>query len=192
MALATSQERVNASMSWDSFLTVMHDMGFTEDPSAVGSSVRFDPPNSGDVPITFHKPHPDPTIHPMMLREFAKKLKKNYGWSEADLPRALQENIHPRADVNRRAFASLDETSAARMHQLFGASQRSMRWDSFLQLMRDMGFTEDPRAVGSSVRFDPPNSSDRPITFHKRASLCQCAFRLLTYLEPTRTQPSIR
>jgi len=46
--------------------------------------VRFDPPDPKDVSITFHKPHPDPTITPIMLREFAKKLKKNYGWSEAD------------------------------------------------------------------------------------------------------------
>lgn len=34
--------------------------------------------------------------------------------------------------------------------------------------MREMGFTIDPSAAGSSVRFDPPNPKDRSITFHKR------------------------
>ncbi|KAJ7679710.1 hypothetical protein B0H14DRAFT_3063226 [Mycena olivaceomarginata] len=66
--------------------------GFEYDPSTSRSSVRFDPPDPKDVSITFHKrtccPHSPilaPTIHPIMLREFAKKLKRNYGWSEADL-----------------------------------------------------------------------------------------------------------
>jgi len=30
-----------------------------------------------------------------------------------------------------------------------------------------MGFTYHPDTAGSSVRFDPPSSQDRPITFHK-------------------------
>ncbi|KAJ6587183.1 hypothetical protein DFH09DRAFT_248564 [Mycena vulgaris] len=82
--LATAQDGTPAAaMSWASFLQLMHDVGFMDTFSATGSSVRFDPPTS-DVSITFHKPHPDPTIHPVMLREFAKKVKKNYGWSEAD------------------------------------------------------------------------------------------------------------
>jgi DNA replication protein DnaD len=28
--------------------------------------------------------HPDPTIQPVMLKEFSKKLKRVYGWSEED------------------------------------------------------------------------------------------------------------
>jgi hypothetical protein len=31
-------------------------------------------------PITFHKPHPDSTIHPKMLIKFGKRLKAHYGW----------------------------------------------------------------------------------------------------------------
>jgi hypothetical protein len=36
--------------------------------------------------LKFHSvlAHPDPTIHPAMLREFVKKLKKNYDWIETD------------------------------------------------------------------------------------------------------------
>jgi hypothetical protein len=51
--------------------------------------------------------HPDPTIHPVMLREFAKKLKKNYGWTEADF-----------------IFAQPSENETTGM--------KSLKWDTFL------------------------------------------------------------
>ncbi|KJA27891.1 hypothetical protein HYPSUDRAFT_35071 [Hypholoma sublateritium FD-334 SS-4] len=79
------QKRARAPMKWENFLKLMREMGFEYDPSTAGSSVRFDPPNKNDKPITFHKPHPDPTLQPMMLNEFAKKLKRAYGWNEEDL-----------------------------------------------------------------------------------------------------------
>ncbi|KAF9529234.1 hypothetical protein CPB83DRAFT_852909 [Crepidotus variabilis] len=84
--LRTSGE-ARAPMKWDDFVKLMLEMGFTYDPSTAGSSVRFDPPSKNDPPITFHKPHPDPTLEPHLLREFAKKLKRRYGWDEADLAR---------------------------------------------------------------------------------------------------------
>jgi len=65
-----------APMKWENFLKLMREMGFEYDPSTAGSSVRFDPPNKNDRPITFHKPHPDPTLNPIMLKAFAKRLKK--------------------------------------------------------------------------------------------------------------------
>lgn len=71
-------------MKWESFLKVMRDMGFSYDPSTAGSSVRFDPPHDGDRSITFHKPHPDPTLYPVKIKEFGKKLKDYYGWDEED------------------------------------------------------------------------------------------------------------
>lgn len=49
-----------------------------------GSSVRFDPPVAKDGAITFHKPHPDSTLHPHLLRDFRKKLQRQYGWTEAN------------------------------------------------------------------------------------------------------------
>jgi len=77
-----------APMKWDKFVQVMKDMGFTYVPNTAGSSVRFDPPSSSDPPVTFHKPHPDSTINPIMLREFGKKLMEYYGWEREDLMRA--------------------------------------------------------------------------------------------------------
>ncbi|KAG1878280.1 hypothetical protein F4604DRAFT_1923849 [Suillus subluteus] len=53
-------------------------------PVPLGQSVRFDPPNEGDRSITFHKPHPDPTLYPVKIKEFGKKLKEYYGWDEED------------------------------------------------------------------------------------------------------------
>jgi hypothetical protein len=73
-------------------------LGFREVRGTEGSSVRFDPPSDLDhvrtlipprltcsrlsQPITFHKPHPDSTIHPKMLIKFGKRLKARYGWDE--------------------------------------------------------------------------------------------------------------
>ncbi|KAK7685172.1 hypothetical protein QCA50_011535 [Cerrena zonata] len=76
-------------MKWGDFLKVMQEMGFEYDPSTAGSSVRFDPPGDRDHPITLHKPHPDPTLSPVMLRQIAKRLKRTYGWSEEDFYRRL-------------------------------------------------------------------------------------------------------
>ena len=79
----------------------MVEMGFDYDPSTAGSSVRFIPKDQRDKPITFHKrmsdcvlsqfmlinpvAHPDPTIQPVMLRDFAKKLQRHYGWTQEDI-----------------------------------------------------------------------------------------------------------
>ncbi|KAF8904426.1 hypothetical protein CPB84DRAFT_1727744 [Gymnopilus junonius] len=86
--IKSSDNQPRAPMKWENFLKIMREMGFTYDPSTAGSSVRFDPPNKNDKPITFHKPHPDPTLQPEILHKFAKRLKRYYGWDEEDLLRA--------------------------------------------------------------------------------------------------------
>jgi hypothetical protein len=40
-------------------------------------------------PITFHKPHPDSTIHPKMLIKFGKRLKAHYDWDEVQFAAAV-------------------------------------------------------------------------------------------------------
>lgn len=82
--LRAGDDERRGAMKWENFLKVMRDMGFSYDPSTAGSSVRFDPPNDGDRSITFHKPHPDPTLYPVKIKEFGKKLKEYYGWDEED------------------------------------------------------------------------------------------------------------
>lgn len=82
--LRAGDDERRGAMKWENFLKVMRDMGFSYDPSTAGSSVRFDPPNDEDRSITFHKPHPDPTLYPVKIKEFGKKLKEYYGWDEED------------------------------------------------------------------------------------------------------------
>ncbi|KAI0051869.1 hypothetical protein FA95DRAFT_1602357 [Auriscalpium vulgare] len=82
-----------APMKWDTFVKIMKDMGFTYDPSTAGSSVRFDPPAGIEVrSISFHKPHPENTIDPVTLREWGKKLKDYYGWSEEIFSQSADAN----------------------------------------------------------------------------------------------------
>lgn len=85
MRTSEDEKRGLAPMKWENFVKLMTEMGFDYDPSTAGSSVRFIPKDQRDKPITFHKPHPDPTIHPMMLREFSKKLQRHYGWTQDDI-----------------------------------------------------------------------------------------------------------
>ncbi|KAK7035444.1 hypothetical protein VNI00_011737 [Paramarasmius palmivorus] len=82
---AEDETKGSAGMKWDTFVKVMEDVGFDVDPSTAGSSVKFTPRNSKDNPISFHKPHPDSTITPVMLKQFSKRLRDHYGWSPEDL-----------------------------------------------------------------------------------------------------------
>ncbi|KAG8213928.1 hypothetical protein J3R82DRAFT_10674 [Butyriboletus roseoflavus] len=86
--MRTSADEKVGSLKWDNFVKVMREMGFKYDPSTAGSSVRFDPPNPTDR-FTFIKlaAHPDPTLHANHLRDFGKKLKEYYDWSEEDFLR---------------------------------------------------------------------------------------------------------
>ena len=95
-------------------------LGFREVRGTEGSSVRFDPPSDLDhvrhcpssglpsvpslplffsfsfflsQPITFHKPHPDSTIHPKMLIKFGKRLKAHYGWDEEQFTAAVNPDF---------------------------------------------------------------------------------------------------
>ncbi|KAG9027852.1 hypothetical protein FRB95_007333 [Tulasnella sp. JGI-2019a] len=78
------KDQAVGSMKWDHFVRAMQKMGFTYHPDTAGSSVRFDPPDVKDGPITFHKPHPDSTLHSHHLRDFRKRLERQYGWTAAN------------------------------------------------------------------------------------------------------------
>lgn len=70
-------------------------------------------------------------------------------------------------------FSRLSKKATDSMHQILrtgedaGKQPSPMKWDTFVKLMREMGFQYDPSTAGSSVRFDPPNPKDRSITVHK-------------------------
>jgi hypothetical protein len=87
-----------------------------------------------------------------MLREFAKKLKKNYGWSEADVIIAKSSENEtiwkpgpsPSKSVESAQtsanpwFSKLTKKAATSMHQLLRISEdetmASMKWETFLKV----------------------------------------------------------
>ncbi|KAL5507170.1 hypothetical protein ACEPAH_6626 [Sanghuangporus vaninii] len=87
--LGVSAQDKKGSLKWEQFLQVMRELGFDYDPSTAGSSVRFDPPNPDVRSITFHKPHPDPTLHQNILKEYRAKLESHYGWSPEVFKKAM-------------------------------------------------------------------------------------------------------
>ncbi|KAK7035873.1 regulation of transcription from pol ii promoter-related protein [Favolaschia claudopus] len=76
---------------WGDFEKAMKRIGFGIAQTA-GSSVRFDPPAKLAHPITFHRPHPDSTLTPTMLKWIGARLKRCYGWTTATFGRAPVEN----------------------------------------------------------------------------------------------------
>ncbi|KAF6743545.1 hypothetical protein DFP72DRAFT_932870 [Ephemerocybe angulata] len=69
-------------------------------------------------------------------------------------------------------FSQLGSKARGSMHLLLksadsGNTHSPMKWTTFLQLMKGMGFTFDPCTAGSGVRFDPPDMGDRSITIYK-------------------------
>ncbi|KAJ7460843.1 hypothetical protein B0H11DRAFT_2057030, partial [Mycena galericulata] len=71
---------------WAEFERAMKRIGFGVSQTA-GSSVRFDPPAKTARPITFHQPHPDSVLTPILLRWIGARLKRCYGWTTATFNR---------------------------------------------------------------------------------------------------------
>ncbi|KAI5273789.1 hypothetical protein E4T47_03003 [Aureobasidium subglaciale] len=71
------------SFSWQHFLSAMVDAGFTIVQSQ-GSAVTLrrdgDEDDCGVNTIVLHRPHPTPTVNPVMLRRMAKRFEKWFGW----------------------------------------------------------------------------------------------------------------
>ncbi|KLO05605.1 hypothetical protein SCHPADRAFT_719873 [Schizopora paradoxa] len=80
-----SVEDRKGPLKWPHFVQMMQELGFKCDPSTAGSSVRFDPPSTKDRSISFHKPHPDPTLQQYHIQAFRKKLLTYYSWSPDEL-----------------------------------------------------------------------------------------------------------
>ncbi|KAI4724834.1 hypothetical protein E4T49_07424 [Aureobasidium sp. EXF-10728] len=70
------------SFSWQDFLSAMINAGFSILQSQ-GSAVTLKLNNSTDSgvkTIVLHRPHPSPTVNPVMLRRIAKRMEKWFGW----------------------------------------------------------------------------------------------------------------
>ncbi|KAJ7272938.1 hypothetical protein C8J57DRAFT_1316058 [Mycena rebaudengoi] len=75
---------------WVEFERAMKRIGFGVVQTA-GSSVRFDPPATTARPITFHRPHPDSILTPMLQRWIGARLKRCYGWTTATFQRGQMD-----------------------------------------------------------------------------------------------------
>jgi hypothetical protein len=70
---------------WDRFVLAMEQIGFVARHNG-GSAVLFEP-NSDCIwhpfggKIVFHRPHPDPTLMPLILKFMGKRMHKRFGWS---------------------------------------------------------------------------------------------------------------
>ncbi|KAK4040816.1 hypothetical protein C8A01DRAFT_35189 [Parachaetomium inaequale] len=79
MVGAPDRQEAKAKHRWPKFVAAMKHAGFVPTEGA-GSAVSFHSLD-GSGSITFHKPHPDATIYPVLLRSFGRRLITWFGWS---------------------------------------------------------------------------------------------------------------
>ncbi|KAH0141218.1 hypothetical protein KCU67_g14588, partial [Aureobasidium melanogenum] len=75
-------EESQRSFSWQHLLSAMIDAGFSILQSQ-GSAITLKQDEErceGVRTIVVHRPHPSPTINPIMLRSIAKRMTKWFGW----------------------------------------------------------------------------------------------------------------
>ncbi|KDQ14270.1 hypothetical protein BOTBODRAFT_55453 [Botryobasidium botryosum FD-172 SS1] len=75
-----SHEEKSGQIRWGDFEKAMAQAGF-DVIQTEGSSVRFDPLVGDARPISFHRPHPDSTLSPVLIRWTGARLKRRYGWT---------------------------------------------------------------------------------------------------------------
>jgi hypothetical protein len=91
-------EESQRSFSWQHFLSAMIDAGFSVLQSQ-GSAITLrqdEERHEGVRTIVVHRPHPSPTINPVMLRSIAKRMTKWFGWRRElfiERGRAKEESV---------------------------------------------------------------------------------------------------
>ncbi|PVH96283.1 hypothetical protein DM02DRAFT_632149 [Periconia macrospinosa] len=74
-----SPEERQKSIEWDTFVASMADAGFVA-KNGGGSIVTFENQEATGGKIIFHRPHPDPSIDPIMLQSMGRRMNKWFGW----------------------------------------------------------------------------------------------------------------
>lgn len=67
------------SVRWDDFVRAMQYTGMKA-KNGGGSIVIFEE-ETGTGKIVFHRPHPNPTIDPIMLQSMGRRMSKWFGWT---------------------------------------------------------------------------------------------------------------
>ncbi|PPJ61251.1 hypothetical protein CBER1_06713 [Cercospora berteroae] len=79
MCRAGTESTQGGTIRWQAFVQAMKDAGFNAEEAA-GSAVSFRSSSLGGS-ICFHRPHPDPVLHPIMLYAMARRLTKWFGFT---------------------------------------------------------------------------------------------------------------
>ncbi|KAF8161784.1 hypothetical protein K438DRAFT_1731517 [Mycena galopus ATCC 62051] len=77
-----AQVEPEGKVTWKDVCKIFRALDFTIDDSTPGSAVNFIPPSPQDRSITIHRPHPDPELSPLRIRQLGSRLQRVYGWSE--------------------------------------------------------------------------------------------------------------
>ncbi|KAK4634636.1 hypothetical protein CLAFUW4_00967 [Fulvia fulva] len=72
-------KHTQSNVRWDHFVNALIDIGVSPSQSE-GSAVTFKDVTRGTGAIVLHRPHPDPSVNPICMRSFGKRLQKNFGW----------------------------------------------------------------------------------------------------------------
>lgn len=83
---STARDELKRAFTWQHFLNAMIDTGFSVEQGS-GSAVSFkqqiqdvNTPERARGSIVFHRPHPDPSIDPVILQSMEKRMRKWFGW----------------------------------------------------------------------------------------------------------------
>lgn len=77
---ADVQDRTGSKVLWKDFVFAMQKLDFSV-KSLDGSASQFEPAWKPDSPIILHEPHPGHEIRFNLLRRFAGRLSRRYGWT---------------------------------------------------------------------------------------------------------------
>lgn len=72
-------ENLKKSFEWNHFVDAMIDADFSVEEGS-GSAVCFRS-NDGLGSVSFHRPHPDTVINPIMFINMGKRMRKWFGWN---------------------------------------------------------------------------------------------------------------
>jgi len=65
---------------WQDFVHAMSKLGFSIECRA-GSACYFEPTWNPEEPVSIHRPHPSDEIRLDMIRWYASRLRRKYGWT---------------------------------------------------------------------------------------------------------------
>jgi hypothetical protein len=71
-----SESNFASTFKWQELVAAMVDTGCSAYSNGGGSAASFKHPRGT---IVFHRPHPDPTVHSILLRSMGKRLTKRFG-----------------------------------------------------------------------------------------------------------------